>query len=213
MTDTDRGGSRTQPVIILVVLAVVLFFVGRMAWQWFGAPEQERSGTLAEQLEALPGVADVRVESGRVPGAGGHQGVESWVTLDRTVLQDPQASAAGLAGVTWGYSLSHWTIEGLGSTAEVRYTSDLDPAPFAWWLQGVAALQGAAPGADLACDVRYGSLDCTVTGGDPAAARAALTAVDGSAVRAWVMGASTDPDQPHGFVLRVGGEEITDPGR
>jgi len=74
----------------------------------------------------------------------------------------------------------------------------------------VAALKEAEPAADLACDIRYGSLACQVNGGDADLAREALAGVDGADVRAWIDQASPDPDRPHGFVLVVGGERITD---
>lgn len=207
----SRRRSSTPPIIVLAVFAVILFVVGRTAWQWLSADPSEPGATLPEQVEAVPGVAEVRVESSRVPGAGSHRSVESWVSFDEGILADPAASAERLAGVTPGWSSSHWTIEGLGSTAEVHYVSRPDPAPFAWWLQGVDALREAAPGAALACDIGYGSLDCTVAGGDAGSVRRALSTVDDAAVRSWIGTANPDPDQPHGFVVRVGGEDITQP--
>lgn len=207
----NSGRSSAPPVLVLVVLVGVLFFVGRTAWQWVTAPEPERPGTLAEQAEQIPGVAEARVESGRVAGAGGHRGAESWVTFDEQILADPAASAARLADVSWGWRMSHWTVRGTPSTAEVQYVSRLDPAPFAWWLQGVAALEQEAPGTALACEIRYGYLECDATGGDAAAAREVLTGIDGSDVRAWVDSSSPDEDQPSGFVLRVGGQEVPYP--
>lgn len=72
----------------------------------------------------------------------------------------------------------------------------------------MAALREADPTADLTCDIRLGSLDCEVSGGDPADAQQSLDAVDRTDVRAWVEQARPDPGQPHGFVLRFGGQEI-----
>ena len=209
----SSGRSSAPPVLVLVVLAVVLAFVGRTVWQWMTEPEAESPGTLAEQAEEIPGVAEVRVESGRVAGAGGHRSSESWVTFDEQILADPAASAARLADVSWGWRTSHWTVRGTPSTAEVHYVSQVDPAPFAWWLQGVAALEEAAPGTGLACEIRYGFMECDATGGDATAAREALTGLDAGDVRTWVEGSSPDEDQPSGFVLRVGGQEVPHPGR
>lgn len=112
---------RTMPpvpaLIFVVVLAFVLFFVGRLAWQWFTATEPERSPTLAEQVEAIPGVVDVEVASARVPGAGSVRSTESSVIFDEQIFADPQASADRLAGVTLGWSQSDWSFEELSSDA------------------------------------------------------------------------------------------------
>lgn len=209
----SRGRSPAPPLIVLAIFAAVLFLLGRAAWQWFTSSGSEPAPPLAEQVGQIPGVADVRVESGVVPGSGNHRGVESWVTFGEAALADPATTAARLAEVSHGWSRSHWTVEGVSSTAEVNYVSSLDPAPFAWWLEGVAALEESAPGAALACDVRYGSLECAVTGGDAAAARGALGAVDRADVDAWVGGTQPDEGEPHGFVLRVGGEVVEGDGR
>lgn len=208
-----RGSSSAPPIVVVAVFAAVLFFMGRAAWQWFSSSEPEPAPSLAEQVEQIPGVTDVSVASEAVPGSGGHRGVESSVTFGDRALADPAATAARLADVTHGWTSSHWTVEGTPSTAEVTYVSSLDPAPFAWWLGAVAALEDGAPEAALACDVRYGSLECDVSGGDATAVREALGSVPVDDVRAWVDATQPDEGEPHGFVLRVDGEPVGGSGR
>lgn len=204
--------SASSPVIVLAIFAVIVFFMGRMAWQWFTAPEQEPGPSLPEQLEAIPGVEHVEVKSHHIPGSSdtGSLGTSSTVVFGPEVLDDPAGTAKRLSEVTFGFHSSDWSIEGTTATADVHYLNRTDPAPYAWFLGAAAALQEVR-GADLSCDIRYGSLDCEVAGGDERAVTKALAHVDGTAIQPWVEANRPDPDQPHGFRLRVGGEEFTDP--
>lgn len=123
---------------------------------------------------------------------------------------DPDAVAEGLAGVTWGYQRSHWSVDGLPSTAEVRDHGPVAPEPVRWWTAAVAALGEADPDAALDCLVTDAALRCEVTGGDPARALEALATVDGTGIAPWLAGASADEGEEEGFSLTVGGRTFTD---
>lgn len=193
--------SAARAVAVIVAVALVAGVLGWLAWQAATQPDP-RPRTLAAQVGAIPGVRDVRVESHRLPGQGAARSVESRVTFDESILDQPSDSADRLANVSHGWSRSEWRFSGLGSTATVHYVSQVDKAPFAWWLEAVALLRTDHPGTDLACDIRYGSLDCTVTGGNTATARQALRGLDAESVREWVAAARPDPGEPRGFTLR-----------
>lgn len=198
-------------VLVGGVFALVLFFVGRLAFQWITAEDPgPPPPSFAEQVEALPFVEDVRTESDRITGSKGLRSLESWITLSSDVTSDPAGVAEGLAGVTWGYDTSHWSIEGEASTADVSYRGPVDQAPVRWWTDAVAALADADPEAALHCDISDHALRCEVASSDPGRALQVLSGVDGSAIQPWLAGAHADEGEDKGFSLTVGGETFTD---
>lgn len=203
------------PIVFLLLFAVLLVglvaFLGTMAFEAFSGGDREVPPTFAEELEALPVVQDVETRSDRIVGTTRARSLESWVTLSPQVTDDPEAAAAALTGVSWGYDRSHWSIEGLASTAEVSDRAPVEEAPVLWWTRSVAALEEADPRAALHCRVTDSALHCEVESADPQQARSALAAVDASDLRPWLDAARPDEGEIAGFSLSVGGETLTDP--
>jgi hypothetical protein len=193
-------------------LAGLLVLGGTVAFRILGGGNGEDAPTFEEQVAALPVVQDVRTESGRIVGSSRARSLESWITLTPQVTDDPDGAAAQLTRVSWGYDLSHWSVEGLASTAEVSYRAPMDQAPVLWWTRSVAALEQAEPRAALHCRITDAALHCQVEADDPRRARAALGGVDSSALPPWLDSASPDDGEISGFSLQVGGETLTDPG-
>lgn len=210
-----RSTGRPTPRQLLwpiLVFAVVLTVVGVWVVQWLTADDAAPPPPpFAEQVDALPFVEEVRTESSRVPGAGSVRRQESWVTLSAEDLtSDPAGVAEGLAGVTWGYRQSHWSIDRLPSTAEVRDLGPVAEEPVRWWAEAVAALGQADPQAALDCRITDAALRCDVDAGDPGRALKALATVDGTDIALWLSRARADAGEATGFSLTVGGRTFTD---
>lgn len=191
---------------------MVLVVVGIWAVQWLTADDDASPPpTFTEQVEALPFVEEVRTETSRVVGVGSTRALESWVTLSaEDVMSDPQGVAEGLVGVTWGFQQSHWSIDDLPSTAEVRDRGPIAKEPVRWWAEAAAALGEAEPGAALDCRITDVALRCEVAGGEPGRVLGALATVDGTDIEPWLAGASAEEGQEEGFSLTVGGRTFTD---
>lgn len=210
MTDAP---PRHAPVAGLwIALAVVLVLGAFWAVQWLVAPDDEPPPpTFAEQVEALEFVDEVQIETDRVVGSSTARTLESWITLSSVdVMADPGEVAAGLAGVTWGYQQSHWSLDAHPSTADVRHLGPVAQEPVRWWVDAAAGLAEVDPEAALHCDIRDGLLRCEVDPTDPERVLQALADVDGSAIRPWLDGAVADEGTERGFSLRVGDRTFTD---
>ncbi|GGK80353.1 hypothetical protein [Ornithinimicrobium pekingense] len=207
--------SGRPPVAFLLFFAVLLLgllaFLGTTAFQALSGDGREAPRSFVEQLEALPVVQEVETETGRVAGSGGARSLKSWVTLSPALTDDPDGAAAQLTGVTWGYDRSHWSVAGLGSTAEVSYRAPMDQAPVLWWARSVAELAQGDPQAALHCRITDAALHCEVEAGDPQRAREALAGVDASGLQPWLDDASPDEGERTGFSLTVGGHTLSDP--
>lgn len=208
----DRRPPTPQLVWMGIVLVLVLVVVGRLVLQWLAAPDERPApAPFDEQVQALIFVEEVRTESDRVVGSPTVRSLESWITLSSEhVRSDPAAVATGLAGVTWGYDASHWSIDGLPSTA---YVSDLGPVaeePVGWWAGSVAALAEADPDAALHCEILNFALRCEVESTQSERALQALAGVDGTAIGPWLEGVDEDEGEEKGFSLTVGGQTFTD---
>lgn len=205
--------SRTRLLWFLVVLAVVLLVFGRMAFQALTAEDREPAPSFVEQVQALPFVEEVETESDRIVGTTRARQLESWIVLSPDVVSDPVGVAEGLAGVTWGYDRSWWTVSGHGSTAEVSDLGPVAAAPVRWWTESVAALAEADPAAALHCRLLDFALRCEVDTSDPDTAVGALARVDGSRIGPWLEAVHADEGEEKGFSLEVGDRGFTDASR
>ena len=201
------SSNSSSQVGFFVVIGVIVLAGGWFLYQWLTTPTQDPAPSLVEQVESIPGVAQVTADSARIPGSPNLRGTSSQVVFDDTILSNPQASAQRLAAVSRGWSDSSWTFVDLGSTAQVNYSSSLDPAPFAWWLEAVATLHQSDPSASLHCQIGYGSMDCQASG-DAAGVREALGALNDAPVQRWIDSSSPDEGQPHGFSVTVEGQSL-----
>ncbi|MFX0537123.1 hypothetical protein ACQBAT_06720 [Ornithinimicrobium sp. Y1847] len=200
-----------MPIGFLIAVAIIALVGGRLLWQWLTAEERETSAPFQDQVAQIPGVADVSVDTTHTPqSGGGERSLTSKIVFGPEALADPGGTAQRLADVPLGFSQSAWSVEGTHATAQVHYLNRTDPAPYAWWLDAAAVLDEQVPDARLSCAIRLGSLDCEVDGADPGMALRAFADVGGAAIAPWVEASSPDPDQPHGFRLRIGDEEFTD---
>lgn len=211
---TGRPTSR-QLLWPALVFALVLVVVGTWVVQWLTADDAgPPPPSFADQVDALPFVEEVRTESSRVAGSNATRTLESWVTLSgEDLTSDPAAVAEGLAGVTWGYQQSHWSVAGLPSTAEVRDLGPVAQEPVRWWVDATVALAHADPRAALACRITEAALGCEVDAADLGRVVEALAAVDGSGIEPWLSGVSAEEGEETGFSLRVGGRTYTEATR